>query len=69
MIVINPPYVPADDIPRLAPEIRDYEPRGALDGGSDGLKHIRHIVEIAGYFLRSGGLLLLEIGWDQSSLV
>ncbi|MEW6078000.1 MAG: peptide chain release factor N(5)-glutamine methyltransferase [Thermodesulfobacteriota bacterium] len=65
MIVVNPPYIPTADIPGLEPEIRDYEPRWALDGGSDGLDHIRHIIVEAGRFLTPGGLLMMEIGWDQ----
>jgi release factor glutamine methyltransferase len=65
MIVVNPPYVATVEISRLAPEIRDYEPRLALDGGEDGLAHIRHIIEAAGRFLTGGGSLLMEIGWDQ----
>ncbi len=69
MIVVNPPYVPAAEILRLEPEVRDYEPRASLDGGADGLVHIRHIIETAGDFLATDGLLLLEIGWDQRSRV
>jgi release factor glutamine methyltransferase len=65
MILVNPPYIPTADIPGLAPEIIDYEPRSALDGGGDGLDHIRHIIIEAGRFLSPGGLLLMEIGWDQ----
>ena len=65
MIVVNPPYVPAADIAALEPEVRDYEPRAALDGGPDGLDHIRHIIATAGDFLTADGGLLMEIGWDQ----
>jgi release factor glutamine methyltransferase len=69
LIVVNPPYIPTADIPGLAPEIKDYEPRWALDGGGDGLTHIRHIIATAGRFLGAGGLLLMEIGWDQRARV
>ena len=65
MIVVNPPYVPSADIATLEPEVRDYEPRAALDGGADGLDHIRSIIAAAGDFLAAGGVLLMEIGWDQ----
>ena len=69
MILVNPPYVARGEIAGLAPEVRDYEPRVALDGGVDGLDHIRSIIFAAGGFLSPGGLLLLEIGWDQPDRV
>ena len=65
LIVSNPPYVPSEEIPKLQPEIFRYEPRGALDGGGDGLDAIRHIIAGAYRYLRPGGLLLVEIGHDQ----
>ncbi len=67
LIVVNPPYVPTAEISRLAPEIRHHEPLSALDGGADGLDHLRQIIGSAGDFLLPGGLLLTEIGWDQRS--
>ena len=65
LIVSNPPYIPSADIPGLPPEVRDYEPRGALDGGDDGLDAYRLIIPAAAARLRPGGALILEIGWDQ----
>ncbi len=65
IIVSNPPYIRTADIPQLQPEIRDYEPITALDGGRDGLECIRHLIWNAGRFLEPGGTLLLEIGYDQ----
>ncbi len=69
LIVSNPPYVPTADIDALAPEVRKYEPRGALDGGDDGLAVYRRIVPAAAFLLRAGGGLVLEIGWDQGRSV
>ena len=61
VIVSNPPYIPTAMIPHLQPEVAWYEPHLALDGGSDGLDAIRHIIATAPDYLRSGGLLLLEM--------
>lgn len=69
VIVSNPPYVSAGEFEGLMPEVRDYEPREALDGGPDGLRLIRRLVEGAPRYLRDGGLLGLEIGWDQAAAV
>ncbi len=68
-IVSNPPYVPAADIAGLQPEVRDFEPRGALTDGADGLSIVRRIIGDAPRFLRPGGLLLIEIGIGQSAEV
>ena len=65
MIISNPPYIPRRQIETLSPEIRDYEPRLALDGDEDGLKCLRHIVQGAWPFLKPHGWLLLEMGYDQ----
>ncbi len=65
MIVSNPPYIPRDVIPTLPEEVRLGEPYGALCGGEDGLDFYRSIVPKAGKRLRAGGMLLLEIGYDQ----
>ncbi|MBB6577570.1 release factor glutamine methyltransferase [Comamonas odontotermitis] len=62
-IVTNPPYIRADD-PHM-PALR-HEPRQALTSGADGLNDIRHIVDTAPQYLRSGGWLLIEHGWDQA---
>ncbi len=69
MIVSNPPYIPAGDIGGLDCEVRDHEPLMALDGGRDGLDIIRRIITDAGGFLREGGWLLIEIGFDQGKAV
>ena len=61
LIVSNPPYIPTAEIETLEPEVRDHEPRGALDGGSDGLDFYRRIAAQAGAFLRPGGRLMLEL--------
>lgn len=65
-IVSNPPYVKESDYPNLPPDVRDYEPKGALVAGSDGLSVIRRLVEGAPSRLLPGGFLALEIGWDQA---
>jgi release factor glutamine methyltransferase len=65
LIVSNPPYVRSGAIPELAPEVRDHEPREALDGGREGLDAIREIVRGGRERLREEGALFLEIGADQ----
>ena len=65
MIVSNPPYIRTAVIAELEPEVREHEPRLALDGREDGLYFYRHITEQAGSFLAAGGYLLFEIGYDQ----
>jgi len=69
VICSNPPYVPSGAVDTLAPEIADFEPRRALDGGPDGLDVIRRLVEDAGGFLREHGVLILEIGDQQETSV
>lgn len=66
-IISNPPYIRHSDIDALQVEIRDYEPREALDGGEDGLDFYRRILRDAPRFLKTGGLLILEIGADQAN--
>lgn len=68
LIVSNPPYVPVDDLTDLQREVR-HEPRGALDGGTDGLVVIRRLLNDAPRFLRSGGYLIFEIGIDQADAI
>lgn len=68
-VVTNPPYVKSSDFSLLPREIRDYEPRYALDGGEDGLQTIRAIIDQAPDFLRSGGILALEMGAGQAEAV
>jgi len=67
LVVANPPYIPTGDIAGLEPDIRDFEPRLALDGGADGLALVRSIVNGARARLEVGGVLALEIGHDQAA--
>ncbi|MCX7819933.1 MAG: peptide chain release factor N(5)-glutamine methyltransferase [Kiritimatiellae bacterium] len=69
LVVSNPPYVARSDLSRLAPEVRDHEPRIALDGGPDGLEVIRRLIPAAFTALRPGGRLYLEIGDAQGAAV
>lgn len=69
MILSNPPYIAQDDIAGLAPEIHDHEPRIALDGGPDGLRDIHELIFSAHEYLKPGGVLILEIGYDQGAAV
>jgi len=69
LVVSNPPYIPAKDINDLQPEVRDFEPRLALDGGGDGLDCYRRILSTIDTVLRPGGLLLFELGVGQASTV
>ena len=68
-VLTNPPYIPSDVIPTLSAEVKDFEPRMALDGGADGLDIIRRIIKEAPEHLKSGGILLMEIGDDQGPAV
>lgn len=69
VIVSNPPYIATDVIETLAPEVKNAEPYGALDGGADGLLFYRELAAKAAKWLRIGGKLLLEIGYDQGEQV
>lgn len=69
MIVSNPPYIPSDVIEGLAPEVRDFEPRSALDGTADGLFFYRKLAEECGQFLKENGTVYFEIGHDQGEAV
>ncbi len=66
VIVSNPPYIRTADIETLSTEVRDHDPRIALDGGEDGLDFYRRIIAGAKEHLQKGGDLLLEIGYDQA---
>lgn len=66
LIVSNPPYIPRDEIPFLQPEVRDYDPWIALDGGADGLDFFRSLAQDAASFLRSDGRMMVEFGDGQS---
>lgn len=65
MIVANPPYIATANLTSLQPNVRDYEPLAALDGGLDGLAIHRRILDGAAARLRSGGQIFLEIAYDQ----
>ncbi|MGB7604503.1 MAG: peptide chain release factor N(5)-glutamine methyltransferase [Lutisporaceae bacterium] len=65
MIVSNPPYIPKGDISNLSISVREYEPSLALDGGLDGLNFYREISRNASTYLKSGGILAFEIGYNQ----
>ncbi len=69
IIVSNPPYIATDVIDGLQPEVRDYEPRMALDGHEDGLYFYRRITAELSKWLRPGGSVYMEIGFDQSEQV
>jgi release factor glutamine methyltransferase len=69
LIVSNPPYVSNAQLAALQTEVRDFEPSVALAGGPDGLTIVRKIIEAAPERLRPGGLLLIEIGFDQAERV
>jgi release factor glutamine methyltransferase len=69
LVVSNPPYIAIGEFPSLAPDVRDHEPRIALDGGPDGLAFYRRIAAGVGPFLKSGGRLLMEIGFTQDEAV
>lgn len=69
VITSNPPYIPTEVLNGLEPEVKDYEPRMALDGSEDGLAFYRRIAVAAPAFLRAGGRIYLEIGYDQGAAV
>ncbi len=69
LIVSNPPYIAAHEIAALAPEVRDHDPRLALDGGPDGLDFYRAIAASAGTLLAPGGDLVVELGAGQAPAV
>ena len=69
LIVSNPPYIPTSDIGGLEPEVRDFDPHGALDGGTDGLDFYRLLIPAAEEYLHPGGWLLVEVGVGQANYV
>jgi release factor glutamine methyltransferase len=67
LIVSNPPYIRSADLNDLQPEIRHHEPAAALDGSTDGLACLRQIIDSAHRYLKVGGRLVLEMGYDQAA--
>ena len=69
LVISNPPYIPTAEIELLQPEVRDFDPRRALDGGPDGLVLFRRLAAEAGEFLKPGGRMMLEFGDGQAEAV
>lgn len=65
IIISNPPYIETDVIPMLQTEVKDHEPISALDGGKDGLDFYRKIIKAAPNYLKPGGIVMFEIGYNQ----
>ena len=65
-LLCNPPYIPSGDIAGLDTSVKDYEPRSALDGGEDGLDFYRAVSSLWREALRTGGMLLFEVGIGQA---
>lgn len=69
VIMANPPYIPTGEILSLMPEVWDFEPENALDGGADGLDFYRKITGQVKDYLNPGGYVYMEIGYDQGEAV
>ena len=69
ILVSNPPYIPSRIMDTLEPEVREHEPRLALDGAEDGLLFYRRLLKDARSFLNPGGRIYFEIGYDQGEAV
>ena len=69
LIVSNPPYIPSVEIATLQPEVRDFDPRNALDGGADGLDFYRKLAIEAKPFLKAAGKIMLEFGDGQADAI
>jgi release factor glutamine methyltransferase len=69
LVISNPPYICDADISQLAAEISAYEPHRALSGGEDGLRSVAELIRKAPFFLKPGGLLIIEIGYNQKAAV
>ena len=69
LIISNPPYIKKFDLKCLERDVYDYEPKLALNGGLDGLKYIKKIILNSSNFLKRKGILILEIGFDQTEKV
>ncbi len=69
LIISNPPYIPTAEIEMLQPEVRDFDPHGALDGGADGLDFYRRFAVEAAAQLKPGGKIMLEFGDGQAEAI
>ncbi len=69
LILGNPPYIPTDEIARLAPEVAMHEPASALSGGADGLEAYRAIMPVLPPLMKEGGVAILEVGLGQAASV
>jgi release factor glutamine methyltransferase len=69
VITANPPYIRRDELVTLQREIRDWEPVAALNGGEDGMDYYRLILSSAMEYLKPGGFIFLELGYDQADAV
>ncbi len=68
-MIANPPYIPTAEVMTLEPEVRDHEPHLALDGGTDGLRDIRHLIATAPEYLATGALWLVEHRSEQGAAI
>ncbi|MEP7219946.1 MAG: protein-(glutamine-N5) methyltransferase, release factor-specific, partial [Bacteroidota bacterium] len=66
LVISNPPYIPAADVPTLQPEVRDHEPVEALTDGGDGYRFYRRFAELVPRLLRDESSFFLEIGYGQA---
>ena len=69
LIVSNPPYIASPEIETLEPEVKDFDPRTALDGGTDGLDFYHRLAKEAGPFLKPGGKIMVEFGDGQADAI
>ena len=69
IIVSNPPYIKSEDIKDLQTEVKNYDPKLALDGGNDGLDFYKKIIDEAPKYLNANGKILFEIGYNQSEII
>jgi release factor glutamine methyltransferase len=69
LIISNPPYIASGEIETLEPEVRDFDPRGALDGGADGLDFYHRLATEACDFLKRDGKIMVEFGEGQADLI